>query len=178
VSAVAMSDPSSRNMMEVSKRWTCEFKNNPQLEKLRQGIACTVEHLCSHPAEKRPITFIDLRNFQIDFETKTLSYVESERWFPAVRERMRLKLKAEGRPDETKSLENDSPRSFEIQGVLYSKPKLDVFTEITTIAYVDDNQQIALLTIIGNGKEAIISSPIAAFNQLNIVHYFGACHPQ
>ena len=178
VSASMASVTSARGMVEISKRWSCEFKTDPQMEKLQQGIECTVENLCSHPTQQNPLTFTELDEFRIDFGAKTLSYVASERWFPSARERIRAKLKAEGRKDETGKLEHESQNSFKIRDVFYSKPDPGFIPEITTITYAGEDRQIAMLTIIDNGKKAIITRPIAIGDHLSIVHYFGSCYPE
>jgi hypothetical protein len=165
-------------MADISPRWACEFRNNPQANKLTQGIECSVDSLCSHPAQENPLTYTDLKDFLIEFRSKTVSYVASTRWFPDVRERIKTKLKAEGKKDDTEKFESDSRHLYKIREVLFSTSEDAAIPKIMTIIYVDEEQQQSFIFLIGNGKRAIISQPISIFDHLSVVHYFGSCHPQ
>lgn len=166
---------SGRQMDQISQKWSCEFKNDPNSNKLSQGIECNARHGCRHPAQENQITYSDLNDFAIDFKSKTISYVHSTRWFPAARQRAVARLKAEGKRDDTGRIESDSPRSYKIRSVSSTQ---GAFEDFVTITFVDENQAPAFLFVKENGKRAVITRPIAIADFLSVVHYFGACHPQ
>jgi hypothetical protein len=167
-----------RSLSDISRRWSCEFKNDPNSNRLRQGIECSTRNLCNSPAQDSPLTYTDLDDFTIDFEARTVSYVASTKWFPAVRERLREQLRREGKPDTTTRLEERNARSFALQSVSTSKALGPGIPEITTIVYMNEDDGVPVsLHIIGNGKRALIAFPGVFSDILFVVHYFGACNP-
>ena len=164
-----------RPMNAISTRWRCEFKQPPQASHPVQGIECT-NGSCGH--EKAPLTYIELTKVQIDFEKRTISWVRQTRWFPEVRTRIQAQLKSRGQPDDTARMEEDKEIVRRVTDVQFSESPDPHLPAMTTLMFADEYKRLSVLTVIGNGMRAIMSSPVAFNDELYLSLYFGSCTPE
>lgn len=168
----------SRTLSSIATKWSCSFQQDLRNSELVQGVECSVDSACAHPAQQNPLTYTTLNPFVVDLQAKQISYSAVTRWMPAARTRIREKLRRDGAKDDTDRLEREVTHTNKILDVITARSSDTFLPAVTTVTFTDQRNQVSTLHVISNGKQAIVSQPIAIADRLAIAHYFGSCYPQ